>query len=790
MSDDNKKKISPVKKKSYFSLRLPRWLALKDHETDSSQLSWSFKDTFSVGLHTARLLSHFAAILGLLFVMLGVGISLGYLVSQLDDVTLPEEKTLVKEVQSASLISKLSYADGSLISEVDTDLLRTPVSTEAISDNIKKAIIATEDEHFFEHEGVVPKAIFRALLTSVLGFGESSGGSTLTQQLLKQQVLGADPTFKRKAREIVYALSLEKILDKESILTAYLNISPFGRNNKGQNIAGIEEAAQGIFGVSANDLTIPQAAFLAGLPQSPIVYSPYAADGRLKSDDDLSYGINRARNVLYNLYREGYLSQVDYETYQAYDIKQDFIPTETIEITSHDYLYYTAMAEARRIMYDYLIKEDQLTEQDLKNDATRLAYEKRAAETLQTGGYDIKTTIQPAIHHAMQAFVASNGHLLDDGTGRIEVGNVLMDNQTGAVLGFIGGRDYSSNQNNHAFDTVRSPGSAIKPLLAYGPAIDQGLMGSASMLSNYPTTFSSGDKILHNGNEGTGMVNLQEALNMSWNIPAFWTYQLLRDKGIAVEDYMTKLGIKIPNYQIESLPLGGGVEVSVNQLTNAYQAIANRGHYQESHVVATITDSEGNLIYEHSSKATPVYSEATASILQHLLRGPLESGKTTQFLTYLNTKNSDLANKVDWIGKTGTTNDFSDVWLALATPSVSLSSWAGHDNNASLTELHGYKNHANYVAGLVAAIHQANPAVFGMDQKFTLDPTVIKAEVNQQTGLKSGVATENGRRYSLSGNTTTSYWAKSGPGDLTYQFAIGGRPSDYQDAWNRIIGGH
>src|SRR5699024_10128037 len=142
--------------------------------------------------------------------------------------------------------------------------------------------------------------------------------------------------------------------------------------------------------------------------------------------------------------------------------------------------------------------------------------------------YTVKTTINKSIYDAMQNTVAQYGSTLDqDNAKMVEVGNVLMANDTGAILGFVGGRNYTTNQNNHAFDTARSPGSSIKPIIAYGIAIDQGLLGSASMLSNYPTSFSSGQAIMHGNDVGTEMITLQEALNTSWNIPAYWTYQML-----------------------------------------------------------------------------------------------------------------------------------------------------------------------------------------------------------------------------------------------------------------------
>ncbi|MGT2959872.1 penicillin-binding protein PBP1B [Streptococcus caballi] len=742
----------------------------------------------SVFFRTIKLMTDFFYVVILLFAMLGTGLAFGYLASQVESVKVPSKDSMVSQVESVSMISQLTYSDKSLISKINTDLLRTPVSKEAISDNVKQAIVATEDENFNKHKGVVPKAVFRATLASILGLGESSGGSTLTQQLIKQQILGDDPTFKRKSKEIIYALALERYIDKDEILSDYLNVSPFGRNNHGQNIAGIEEAAKGIFGVSAKDLTIPQAAFLAGLPQSPIVYSPYTADAKLKSDEDMAYGIKRQHNVLYNMYRTGVLTKKEYNAYKSYDIKQDFLEPETVVTGTHDYLYYSVLSEAQDIMYDYLIKRDKVSEQDLKNDTTKQLYEQKAQEELQRGGYTVKSTINKRVYNAMQQAAAQFGSRLDDGTGTVQMGNVLTDNSTGAILGFVGGRDFRTNQNNHAFDTKRSPGSSIKPILPYGIAIDQGYLGSASVLSNYPTTFSSGEKIMHASDEGTTMISLSEALNVSWNIPAFWTYKLLNEKGVDVESYMTKMGYDIPEYGIESLPLGGGIDISVAQQTNAYQMIANGGVYQKQYIVESITSGNGEVIYKHESKPVRVFSKATASILQDLLRGPISSGQTTTFKARLQSINGNLAN-ADWIGKTGTTNSTSDVWLMLATPKVTLGGWAGHDDNTSLQSLTGYNNNADYMANLVNTISQADASLFDTAPRFSLDSSVIKANVLKSTGLQPGSVSVNGRNITLNGETTTSYWAKNGPGTMTYKFAIGGTDSDYQKAWASLLGG-
>ena len=726
-------------------------------------------------------------ILGFIGGLFGAGVALGYGVALFDKAKVPQAEELVKQVKDVSSISEIVYADGSVIASIESDLLRTSISSKEISDNLKKAIVATEDEHFLEHKGVVPKAVIRATLGTFAGLGSSSGGSTLTQQLIKQQVVGDAPTLARKATEIVDALALERTMSKDEILVTYLNIAPFGRNNKGQNIAGAQQAAEGIFGVDASQLTVPQAAFLAGLPQSPIIYSPYENTGAIKSDEDLELGLKRAKDVLYNMYRTGSLTKEEYNQYKDYNIKQDFLPSGSVNVVSRDYLYYTAMAEAIDRMYDYLVQQDNVPSQELKNEAIQKAYRKRAEQELSTGGYKIMTTINKKVHTAMQNAVARYGSLLDDGTGRVEVGNVLMDNQTGAILGFVGGRNYQENQNNHAFDTKRSPASTTKPLLAYGIAIDQGLMGSETILSNYPTNFANGNPIMYANSKGTGMMTLGEALNYSWNIPAYWTYRMLREKGVDVKGYMEKMGYEIPEYGIESLPMGGGIEVTVAQHTNGYQTLANNGVYHQKHVISKIEASDGRVVYEYQDKPVQVYSKATATIMQSLLREVLSSRVTTTFKPNLTSLNSTLAN-ADWIGKTGTTNQDENMWLMLSTPKLTLGGWIGHDDNHSLSRRAGYSNNSNYMAHLVNAIQESEPGIWGTE-RFALDSSVVKSEVLKSTGQKPGKVSVEGKEVEVIGSTVTSYWAnKAGAPATSYRFAIGGSDVDYQNAWSSIVG--
>ena len=783
------KHVTRIKQKGLALLRSLKLTTSKKNPDKNKKV----KTKLTIWTIWAKILLGIKATFNTLFILafigglLGTGVVLGYAVSLFDQVSVPQTEDLVKQVNDISSISEIRYADGSMIGAIESDLLRTSVASDAISENLKQAIVATEDEHFAEHNGVVPKAVIRASLGNFTGLGSSSGGSTLTQQLIKQQVVGDAPTLARKASEIVDALALERAMNKDEILTTYLNVAPFGRNNKGQNIAGAQQAATGIFGVDASKLTIPQAAFLAGLPQSPISYSPYESTGEMKSEEDIELGIKRSKDVLYNMYRTGVLSQEDYETYKAYDIKKDFLPAENVNVTAKGFLYFSALDEATNLMYDYLIKKDNVSAQEQKNESIQKSYRELAEKEIQNGGYRITTTIDKAIHTAMQDAVANYGYLVDDNTGQPEVGNVLMDNQTGAILGFVGGRDYQSNQNNHAFNTKRSPASTTKPILAYSIAIDQGLMGSASVLSNYPTNFSNGNPIMYVNSSGTAMMSLKEALNYSWNIPAYWTYQLLLQKGVDVRSYMEKMGYEIPEYGIESLPMGGGIDVTVAQHTNGYQTLANNGVYHKKYMISKIEKTSGEVIYEHKDEPVQVYSKATATIMQSLLRDVISSQVTSSFQSDLAAINPSLAG-ADWIGKTGTTNEDGDMWLMLSTPRLTLGGWLGHDDNRPLGKGAGHYRNAKYMAHLVNAIQQAAPSVWGTE-RFNLDSSVTSSQVLKSTGQKPGKVTINGKEINVTGEMVTSYWAnQAGAPTTTYRFAIGGSGADYQNAWNTILG--
>ena len=204
-------------------------------------------------------------------------------------------------------------------------------------------------------------------------------------------------------------------------------------------------------------------------------------------------------------------------------------------------------------------------------------------------------------------------------------------------------------------------------------------------------------------------------------------------------------------------------------------------------MISKIEKTSGEVIYEHKDEPVQVYSKATATIMQSLLRDVISSRVTSSFQNDLASLNSSLA-RADWIGKTGTTNEDGDMWLMVSTPRLTLGGWIGHDDNSPLAKGAGHYRNANYMAHLVNAIHQASPSAWG-SERFSLDPSVTSSQVLKSTGQKPGKVSINGKEINVTGETVTSYWAnQAGAPTTTYRFAIGGSDSDYQNAWSSILG--
>ncbi|MFL6562789.1 MAG: transglycosylase domain-containing protein, partial [Bacillus sp. (in: firmicutes)] len=297
------------------------------------------------------------------------GVGAGYFASLVKDEPVRSYDSMKKDIYNYTETSELYFSDNVYLGKLHTDLEREEVKLDNVSEDLVNAVVATEDEYFYKHKGVVPKAVFRAVFQEVTNSAVQSGGSTLTQQLIKNQILTNEVSFQRKANEILLALRLEKFFDKKEILEAYLNVATLGRNSSGRNIAGVQSAAQGIFGTNAKDLTLPQAAFIAGLPQSPFGYTPFTNDGTIKDPENLEPGLSRMKTVLKRMFDGGYINKKQYVEASAYDIKKDFIkPIDDNPLEKYPWLTVEIQQRSIEVLTTVLAKEDGISEKDLKND--------------------------------------------------------------------------------------------------------------------------------------------------------------------------------------------------------------------------------------------------------------------------------------------------------------------------------------------------------------------------------------------------------------------------------------
>ncbi len=748
----------------------------------------------------------------LLLLVLGAlagGSVLGYFASLVGDAPIPTHDEMKAQVQDYNKKSTLYYADNSPISNLRVDLIRTPISIDNISPLILDAIIATEDENFQEHEGIVPKAIIRAGIQEVSGAAQVSGGSTLTQQLIKQQILSAEVTHSRKAIEILYALHLENEFEKEEIIEAYLNISPFGRNNNGQNIAGIEEAAQGIFGVPASDVNLPQAAFLAGLPQSPIAYSPYTQNGQVK--EDLSAGLNRQKQVLYSLYREGYINQSSYEEAVNYDISADFLrhSGEERQDPSRSYVYDLVEREARQIIMNHMLREDEITNEQLADDPElKDQYFEEADAEMRNGGYEIHSTIDPDIHQAVEQRVSeiqnSFGHAKTvtstDDNGEtytteypVQIGGTMIDNKTGRVLSFIGGRDYDYSEFNIAFDSRRGTGSAIKPILTYGPALAENFITPATIVPDTELIVPSGNSTHNISNVGrttNDWGDVRRWLAISQNIPNTKIYLAMMENGIDPSSYVRALGIgpeaiSDDEFHNASTSLGGySGGPTPTEVAGAYAAIGNQGVFNRPYVIERIEQTNGEVIYQHEQDPVRVWPESANYLLYDILRDVTTSAGTAESIP------DQLNFEVDLASKTGTTNDTTDVWYAGVTPRLSFTTWMGYGQNLTLESVDGVspaqRNLRNW-ANIMNAVHNVQPEALGLNETVQppADDSVTEDSVLEDTGMKSGTVTlPNDQKVNVNGQTKKELFRKDNiPGTTTYDFAIGAKPEELKKFW-------
>lgn len=684
-------------------------------------------------------------------VCFSLGVGAGYFASLVKDMHIPSYKEMKKDIYNYEETTHIYFANRVYLGSFRSDLEREEVSLKDVSPYVIKAIIATEDEYFYEHNGIVPKAIVRALFQEATNSSTRTGGSTLTQQLVKNQILTNEVSFERKAKEILLALRLEHFFSKDEILEAYLNVVPFGRNSSGRNIAGIQAAAQGVFGVDAKDLNLAQAAFLAGLPQSPFGYTPFTSDGEVKKD--LSPALQRMKTVLNRMKKAGYISEKQYEEALKYDIARHFAPPKPSPFEKYPWLTMEIEQRAKEILATVLAKKDGYEKKDLQdNPSLSEEYMAKAEKQLRQNGYDIYTTIDKDIYDRMQAVVGKYPYFgsdiirreKDKKTGEImtkvepvEVGAMLIENKTGRIISFVGGRDYHRQQLNHATQAYRSNGSTMKPLLVYAPAMEMGIVQPGSVIPDVELHVQtpSGTYSPKNADRQThGFVSVRRALQYSYNIPAVRTY--MKTIGQRPITYLEKMGFtSLTKADATNLSMALGAltkGVTVEENVNAYATFGNYGTFVDAYLIEKIVSKDGQVVYEHKSKPVNVFSPQTAYLTIDMMRDVIRQGTAAALPSFLKFQ-------ADWAGKTGTGQDNKDAWFVATNPNVTFGVWMGYDTPRPL-ELkykglsYGKRNLLLW-AQLMNAAYDVKPDLIAPKQRFNMPGGIVRRTYCTVSGL-------------------------------------------------------
>ncbi|WP_438351497.1 transglycosylase domain-containing protein [Paenibacillus sp. FA6] len=651
----------------------------------------------------------FFGFLGALFVG---GAGIGYVSARVQDDPVRSRAEIEQKMSQNSITGFAYFNDGTQIGQLRTDEDRRPVEFEKIPAIIKEAVIAIEDNDFSTHIGIDFKGTLRAVKQRVLNESIQTGGSTLTQQLARRVFLNLDRTDDRKIKEMLLSLRLERILSKDQIFAAYLNKVPFGNGSNGYNVYGIKAAAKGIFNISdLEKVNIAQAAYLAGLPQLPSKYSAFNGKGEF-NPTAFNRAMDRQKLVLRRMLEEAKITNGEYNEALAFDIQSTLATQTEKAYSTYPYL----MMETERKASEILLSLDTSSQNNEQTEKDKSDLMEEATLQLTTGGYRVYTTINKDTYSAMHKISENDKNFNPDSKskGMEQTAAMLLDNKTGAILGMIEGRDFYEEQMNYATQMVRQPGSAMKPIAAYLPALDSGAIQPASIVDDGPIILKDGQKGFHipkNSSRGyEGLVTARYALNMSKNTIALKLFNnvITIDKAWEFSKRLGITTIQEADYAATTGVLGGlKYGVSVEELTNAYSAIANHGTFLDAYMIEKITDSNGSIVYQHTPEPDNVFSEQTAYLMTDMLRTVITQGTASTVK-----QNYKHSKEVPIVGKTGSTQNYADVWFMGYSPDVTLGVWVGYKESVNLLEGNQRKNAQNIWTLIMNDLVEKKPDLF------------------------------------------------------------------------------
>lgn len=618
--------------------------------------------------------------------------------------------------------SRVYDGNGALVQALSSSENRTVVPIERIPRYVQDAFIAAEDLRFYEHSGFDIVRMVGALINDIKSRSLREGASTITQQLVKLTHLTSEKTFARKFEEIYLAWQLEQDFSKDEILEMYLNYIYFGNG-----AYGIQAAAQTYFGVDVEDLSLVQAAGLAATIKAPSAYAPH-----LEPENNR----DRRNYILRTMAENGFITQEEASLAQQTSL-------------------WVLRREEEPTAYGWFVDEALRQTEDLLN---------ISADALLGGGYHIYTTLQPELQQIADALYADAQYFppdAQDGTP-IQSAMSVVDARTGAIVAMIGGREYSVRRGlNRAVQMRRQPGSVLKPLSVYGPALELGYT-TASVLLDEQGNFG-GYTPQNAGGKYYGRVSMRTALRRSLNVPAV---RLLQEIGLpAAAEYLARFGIETSDADLNlSLALGSMSRgVTPTQLAAAYAAYAAGGVYRAPYVVERIEDSMGNVLYAHADAPVQVVSAQNAYLMTSMLQTVTTSGTGSKL----------GALGIPVAGKTGTVSMAGgnrDIWMAAYTPQYAVVTWMGFDQTDSAHKIaNGTTGGAN-TAALAAAFFRE--ALAGVESpEFPVPDGLIWLTLDERAMQLTGQAM-------LASDTTPARYRY---GEVFLQH---NRPYDVSTVWN------
>lgn len=571
--------------------------------------------------------------------------------------------------------------DGKKIGEIDSGSYKY-VKINKISDYIQYGYIATEDKKFMEHGGIDLQSILRAGISLITNKGEiTQGGSTITQQVIKNNLLTQEQSFGRKMTEVLLAPALERKYNKADIMEFYCN-----SNFYGNQCYGVETASKFYFGCSAKDVSLAQAAMLCGISNSPNKYNPIAS---------MKLAKEKQTQVLNNMLEQGYITQKQYDKAKKEEIT--IVGLDTSASSENYMVSYAIDRAAIRLMKDNGFKFQYVfsTQEDQDNYTKKYSaeYSKRSAE-IRAGGYKIYTSLNPKIQKRLQKSVSRTLSTFTEKSKKtkkyaLQSAAMCIDNESQYVVAVVGGRT-NNDEYNRAFLSKRQPGSTIKPLLDYAPAVDNGVINGSSIINDHKVYWdSTNPKSYSPSNSGGGYrgnVSIREALARSINTVAF---QVFKEVGSDIAmDYLNKLQFSSLSYADNTAPavsLGGFTYgVTINDMCRGYATLENNGKMSSRTCLVKIEHETNGTVYQApdlEDSETEVYSADTAFIMKDMMQGTFNESYGTGHAGY--------NDKQIYAGKTGTTSSNKDAWFCGFSSYYTTAVWIGYDTPRKMPGMYG-----------------------------------------------------------------------------------------------------